>query len=112
MFASVSGGAYGFSMQINTMEIVGLVAGACTTFSFLPQVIHTWRTKSVEDISLRMYMLLTFGVILWLVYGLYLESLSLILTNSITLILAASILVMKIVYGRNPSEKNIDHRCK
>lgn len=112
MFASVSGGAYGFRMQISFIEIIGLTAGACTTFSFLPQVIHTWRTKSVEDISLRMYLLLTFGVMLWLVYGLYLQSLALILTNSVTLALAASILVMKILYGRKPTQKGFDHRRK
>ncbi|QJB58320.1 SemiSWEET transporter [Pseudodesulfovibrio sp. zrk46] len=85
------------------MEIIGIIAGCCTTASFVPQVLHTWRTKSVEDISLRMYLLLCTGVTLWLVYGLLVDSLSVVLANSVTLVLAASVLVMKLRF-RNPKE--------
>jgi len=91
-------------MQINFIEVIGLTAGACTTLSFLPQVFHTWRTKSVEDISLRMYLLLSLGVILWLVYGVSLQSLALILTNGVTLVLAGTVLAMKVAYGRKSPE--------
>lgn len=89
-------------MRIDMMEIVGIVAACCTTASFLPQVIHTWRTKSVGDLSLRMYLLLTSGVILWLWYGLHIESISIILANAMTLFLVCAILVMKVVYGKRP----------
>jgi len=110
MFASVSGGAYGFFMEMDAMEILGVAAGCCTTAAFLPQVVHTWRTKSVYDISLRMYSLFTFGVFLWLVYGIAIGSFSIILANAVTLVLAFSILVMKIVYGRDPSVKDPEDR--
>ncbi|WP_247648395.1 SemiSWEET transporter [Pseudodesulfovibrio sp. zrk46] len=90
-------------MTRETMEIIGIIAGCCTTASFVPQVLHTWRTKSVEDISLRMYLLLCTGVTLWLVYGLLVDSLSVVLANSVTLVLAASVLVMKLRF-RNPKE--------
>lgn len=82
------------------MEIVGIVAGICTTASFVPQVIHTWRTRSVADISLRMYLLLCLGVSLWLVYGVLVGSLAVVLANAVTLVLAASVLGMKLVFGR------------
>lgn len=82
------------------MEIVGIVAGICTTASFVPQVIHTWRTRSVADISLRMYLLLCLGVTLWLVYGVLVGSLAVVLANAVTLVLAASVLGMKLVFGR------------
>jgi MtN3 and saliva related transmembrane protein len=36
-------------------EVVGLIAGTCTTLAFLPQVMQVWRTKSARDISLGMY---------------------------------------------------------
>lgn len=87
-------------MTRETMEIIGIFAGFCTTASFVPQVIHTWRSRSVEDISLRMYLLLCLGVASWLVYGLLIDSLSVVLANAVTLVLAASVLVMKIRYGR------------
>ena len=99
-------------MELDMLEILGVMAGCCTTAAFMPQVIHTWRTKSVYDISLRMYSLFTFGVFLWLVYGISIGSFSIILANAVTLVLASSILVMKIVYGRTPPVKNPDRRSK
>lgn len=86
-------------MTRETMEIFGILAGCCTTGCFVPQVVHTWRSKSVRDISLRMYLLLCLGVTLWLVYGLLIDSLSIILANAATLGLAGSVLVMKIRYA-------------
>lgn len=98
-------------MQFDILELVGIFAGCCTTASFLPQVIHTWRTKSVEDLSLRMYLLFTFGVLLWLFYGIRIGSLAITLANSVTLVLAAAILLMKIVFGRIP-DKELDQPPK
>lgn len=88
-------------MDRETMEIIGIAAGFCTTASFVPQVIHTWRSKSVEDISLRMYLLFCTGVALWLVYGVLISSLSVVLANAVTLLLAAAVLVMKLRFGRS-----------
>jgi len=82
------------------MELIGIAAGCCTTAAFIPQVLHTWRTKSVEDISFRMYLLFCFGVFLWLVYGLLVDSLSVVLANSVTLVFALAVLAMKIRYSR------------
>jgi len=85
-------------MNREIMEIIGIIAGCCTTASFVPQVVRTWKTRSVKDISLRMYMLLCLGVVLWLVYGVLVGSLSVVLANAVTLVLAAAVLVMKIRY--------------
>ena len=52
------------------IQILGLVAGTITSITFLPQVIHIWKTKSAKDLSLLMLLLLILGVILWLTYGL------------------------------------------
>lgn len=80
-------------------EIVGLVAAFLTTVAFLPQVIHTLRTRSTEDISLRMYSLYTVGIFLWLVYGLLLRDLPLIASNAVTLLFAGTILTLKLRHG-------------
>lgn len=95
-------------MTRETMEIFGIVAGCCTTAAFWPQVVRTWKTRSVEDISLRMYMLLCFGIMMWLVYGVLVDSLSVVLANSVTLILAGAVLVMKIVFGRSNDDSDSD----
>ncbi len=80
------------------MEIIGFIAAACTTLSFLPQVIKTWKTRSTRDISLGMYIVLSTGVFLWLIYGISIMSWPVIIANAFTFILAVSVLWMKIVY--------------
>ena len=88
-------------MERELIEAIGIVAGLCTTLSFAPQVFRTWKTRSVGDISLGMYGLLCFGVALWLVYGLLADSLSVVLANAATLVLALAVLVMKLRFGRS-----------
>ena len=76
-------------------EALGYAAAACTTFAFLPQAIRVWRTRSAEDVSLSMYLIIIVGVCLWIVYGLRIHSAPLIAANAITLLLAIAVVVGK-----------------
>ena len=78
---------------------IGYMAASMTTFSFVPQALHTFRTRDVSGISLGMYSVFTLGVALWLVYGFALGAWPVILSNLVTLGLAASILAMKLRIG-------------
>jgi MtN3 and saliva related transmembrane protein len=77
---------------------IGTLAAVLTTSSFVPQVLHTFRTKDVSGISLGMYSAFTVGVGLWLVYGLLLDAWPIVIANAITVSLATCILVMKLRY--------------
>lgn len=87
-------------MNASYIELLGLVAGALTTTAFVPQVWHVWKRKSAKDISLGMYSLFVLGVGLWLVYGLLANALPVVVANTITLVLAGAVLVMKLVFDR------------
>lgn len=78
-------------------EALGYAAATLTTASFLPQVLHTLRTRDVRGISLGMYSAFTVGIALWLAYGLLLQAWPIIIANAITLVLAGCILAMKLV---------------
>lgn len=78
--------------------LIGLTAGFCTTIAFLPQAIKTWKSKSAKDLSLGMYSVFCTGVLLWLTYGILINDLPIIITNLITIILAASILYFKLSF--------------
>jgi len=82
--------------QIDTIEIIGLIAAVLTTSSFIPQAYKSWKTKDVKGLSLTMYAVLLTGVLLWLVYGIYLQSISIILANSVTGVLVFALLALKI----------------
>jgi len=79
-------------------EAVGFIAAVLTTTAFVPQFIKVWKTRSTQSISLRMYLMLCTGVLLWLVYGFEIRSLPVILANGVTLVLTLAILVLKIRY--------------
>ncbi|MBC7214277.1 MAG: SemiSWEET transporter [Burkholderiaceae bacterium] len=78
---------------------IGYLAATLTTCSFVPQALHTFRTRDVRGISLGMYAVFTVGIALWLVYGLLLQAWPLVVANAVTLALAGAILAMKIRYG-------------
>ncbi|MBP6422749.1 MAG: SemiSWEET family sugar transporter [Propionivibrio sp.] len=82
-----------------TASAVGYAAAILTTISFVPQVLKVWRTRSARDVSLGMYSLFTLGIFTWLVYGALIESWPVILANFITLILAGTVLAMKLRFG-------------
>ena len=84
-------------------DAVGSVAAFLTTVSFLPQVWQTFRTRDVSGISLGMYSVFTVGIALWLAYGLMLQAWPIVMANAITLLLALSILLMKLLYARKPT---------
>lgn len=77
-------------------SIVGYIAAALTTFSFLPQAIRVILTKKTEDISRNMYILFNAGVMFWLVYGFLKNDFPIILANVITLVFSLTILVYKL----------------
>jgi MtN3 and saliva related transmembrane protein len=77
---------------MNAITVLGLVAAAFTTASFVPQVVKTWRSGSSADLSLGMYSLFTVGIVLWLVYGVLIRDLPIILANVITLLLVLTVL--------------------
>ena len=84
--------------MIDKFEIIGLIAAVLTTSAFVPQVYKTWKTKSAGNISLTMYLVMFVGILLWLVYGIHLESLAMILANSVTAILTLIIIGFKLKY--------------
>ena len=86
--------------MIATIDWIGAIAGVLTTAAFIPQVWKIYRTKSGKDISGRMMSLFSVGVVLWLIYGILLQSMPLIFSNLITLALALAIIALKIRYGR------------
>jgi len=85
---------------MNLQDTLGLAAAVLTTGSFVPQALLTLRTRDVSGISLGMYSAFTTGVALWLAYGLMLRDWPIVLANAVTLVLAATILVTKIVVDR------------
>lgn len=85
---------------MDLVNLLGTVAGTLTTIAFVPQVLKTWRTRSGDDISTGMFLLFATGVLLWLLYGIALSATPIIIANSITLVLALTIILLKMRYQK------------
>ena len=79
-------------------DLIGYMAATLTTVAFIPQALLTWKNKHAQGVSLGMYFIFTIGIALWLIYGIFLQIWPIIIANAITLMLAAFILAMKIIF--------------
>ena len=84
---------------MNLVTVSGLIAALLTTTAFVPQVLKSMKTKSAKDLSFGTSAMLCGGVLLWLIYGILNRDLPIILSNALTLVLATTLLVLKIRYG-------------
>ena len=84
---------------MSALTLLGLAAACCTTLAFVPQVMKAWRSRSTADISLGMFLIMCVGIALWLVYGGIRGDLPLVIANSVTLVLAGLILLLKLRHG-------------
>jgi len=86
-------------MDVFAIKLLGFAAATCTTLAYAPQFLKVWKTRSTEDISLGMLLVMVLGLMLWLLYGLLSGDAPLVVANAITIVLAGGILVMKLKYG-------------
>jgi MtN3 and saliva related transmembrane protein len=91
-------------MTETTINLVGFVAGILTSVASIPQLVKTMQTRHVRDISIWQPLLLSFGVALWLIYGIFKNDLPVILANITPLLCNAILTGMKIHYGRRDGE--------
>jgi MtN3 and saliva related transmembrane protein len=81
------------------LNLLGYLAAMLTSCAFVPQALKTIRSRDTRAISLLMYVTFTTGIALWFVYGVALHSWPIILSNTVTFLLAATILTLKVRHG-------------
>jgi MtN3 and saliva related transmembrane protein len=81
---------------MNCTTLIGLTAAVCTTASYLPQLKKCWQTRSADDLSLKMFLILATGIALWVLYGVLQGDAVIILANAVSLCLLGGILYFKL----------------
>nr|WP_281063202.1 SemiSWEET family transporter [Ancylobacter gelatini] len=76
--------------------LIGVVASVLTTMSYLPQLTKAWRTGQTGDLSLTMLCLLLAGLLLWVLYGVLRADIVVLLANSASSALLATLIVLKL----------------
>ena len=85
-------------MNEQIISYLGYAAATLTTLSFVPQAVKIIRTRDTHGISVEMYSAFTFGILLWLTYGIGKRDIAIIAANAVTLSLASVILFFTVRY--------------
>ncbi|MFH1657328.1 MAG: SemiSWEET family transporter [bacterium] len=80
-------------------EIIGYMAAIVGTSLMLPQMIKSFKTKKMTDISSGMLLLYFLNCVLWLAYGVLISAMPVIVCNFIALIISVAQIAMKRKYG-------------
>lgn len=82
------------------IDYLGLFGAFLSSITFLPQVFKAWKTRSVDDISAWMLVILMGNVTTWLVYGIYKSDLAIVIANAIIMGLTLLLAWFKVSFGR------------
>lgn len=81
---------------MHSTELIGYIAAFLTTFAFVPQAYHSWKTRDLSGVSLPMYSIFSAGVAAWIAYGWLIQSWPVVIANIITFVLSCMVLVLKL----------------
>lgn len=84
---------------MEVIDILGIIAGVCTTSAVVPQLTKAIKTRNVKDVSIRMFIVLVVGFVLWIIYGISRDDLPIILTNGVSLALNSLMIVLILRFG-------------
>ena len=86
-------------MSLNP-EIIGFIAGGLSSALFIPQIIKIVQEKSAEEISLVTCIIGVVSSGLWLWYGFLNSHISMIVTNSVSVLATVILLLLKFIYKK------------
>ena len=79
--------------EYNSVELIGLLAGFIGILAWIPQIYKIWIQKRADGISIVTFSIITTALLLWLLYGAMINSLSLIISNVFTLVMILLVLI-------------------
>ena len=75
------------------IEAIGLFAGVLGIIAWVPQIREVWVNKRHEGISLPTFSVVTVALGLWLLYGILVDSISMIIANVMTLTIIFAVIL-------------------
>ena len=88
-------------------DIIGIIAGILVMSSSIPQIMKSYKTKKMHDVSIYLMSLIASGLFLWIIYGLIRSDPVIIGTNAAGLCLNVTLLIMKIRYDKIQSSGTV-----
>lgn len=80
-------------MEAFLIESIGIIAGTLGVIAWLPQLREVWIEGLHEGISLPTFWLVSTALVLWLIYGILIQSISIIVANVAALACILSLII-------------------
>jgi MtN3 and saliva related transmembrane protein len=90
---------------VSWTDAIGIIAGILVMSSSIPQIMKSYKTKKMSDVSIYLMSLIASGLFLWIIYGFIRFDPIIMGTNSAGLGLNITLLIMKIKYDKMQSSK-------
>jgi MtN3 and saliva related transmembrane protein len=90
-------------------DYVGYFGSFLISINLIPQIYHIYKIKNVKSISIISYFLNIFSAILMIAYGVLINKLPIIISNSMILIFSIIMLFLKYLYRENENENDINN---
>jgi MtN3 and saliva related transmembrane protein len=87
-------------VPVTPADIVGYIATVVGTSLMLPQLVQSWRTRQMDDVSFGMIVLYFFNCALWAIYAVMIDARPMVLANSIGFVISIALLAMKMRFRR------------
>ena len=91
---------------MTTLSILATIFGVVMTFGAFPQIYKIYKRKSAKDISAISYSVFTLGGIVWLLYGIELNSSAVIISNTLSAATSITVLIGWFLYGQPIKKKS------
>ena len=85
-----------YPVAMSPITIIGIGASVLTGISMLPQLIKLLKEKEANDISVIMLITLISGLTLWIWYGIKKEDWIIIISNGVSVLINALVLILRI----------------
>ena len=82
------------------LESLATITGVVSSFAMLPQIYRIFKRKSAKDISIWTYGYMFITGIIWVLYGLNIQSYPIWVTNLIGSLALVGIIIGWFLYGR------------
>lgn len=80
--------------------MIGYTAGIFTLINMFPQIMKSYKTKSVEDISFLLVITYAISMILWVTYAYFINSWPIMITNSIAFVMSFIQVILMVKYKK------------
>jgi MtN3 and saliva related transmembrane protein len=82
------------------LETLATITGVASSFAMLPQIYRIFKRKSAKDISIWTYLYMLGAGVIWILYGLNIQSFPIWVSNLIGSLTMIGIIVGWFLYGR------------